>query len=106
MSNVTEDSLLVDCSPGYDGGLAQRFVLEVHDTAQHRLQANLSSGTVPSFAVKGLSAGSTFVVVVYAVNAKGRSQAVVMRTNTLPGPESQTRRGKRNGTRETLLLLS
>ena len=93
VSNQTEDSIMVECSPGYDGGLQQLFVLEVHDTGLHRIQANLSSASMPVFHVRGLSSGTTFVIVVYAANAKGRSQATVLRTNTLPGPESQTRRG-------------
>lgn len=84
---------MVECSPGYDGGLQQLFILEVHDTGLHRIQANLSSASMPVFHVRGLSSGTTFVIVVYAANAKGRSQATVLRTNTLAGPESQTRRG-------------
>lgn len=93
VSNQTEDSIMVECSPGYDGGLQQLFILEVHDTGLHRIQANLSSASMPIFHVRGLSSGTTFVIVVYAANAKGRSQATVLRTNTLMGPESQTRRG-------------
>ncbi|GBL85764.1 Nephrin [Araneus ventricosus] len=92
VTNQTEDSMIVECSPGYDGGLQQQFILEVHETALHRLQVNLSASSYPYFHVRGLPSGTHFVAVVYAANAKGRSQAVVMRTHTLPGPESQTRR--------------
>ncbi|KAF8773963.1 Hemicentin-1 like protein [Argiope bruennichi] len=92
VTNQTEDSMIVECNPGYDGGLQQQFILEVHETALHRLQVNLSASSYPYFHVKGLPSGTHFVAVVYAANAKGRSQAVVMRTHTLPGPESQTRR--------------
>ncbi|PRD36763.1 UNVERIFIED_CONTAM: hypothetical protein NCL1_07510 [Trichonephila clavipes] len=92
VTNQTEDSMIVECSPGYDGGLQQQFVLEVHETALHRLQVNLSASSYPYFQVHGIPSGTHFLAIVYAANAKGRSQAVVMRTHTLPGPESQTRR--------------
>ncbi|XP_022245074.1 nephrin-like isoform X2 [Limulus polyphemus] len=82
LQNQTEHSIELECSEGYDGGLSQHFVMEVHDTKLHKLRANLTS-LESRFYVTGLPPGTDFVVIIYAVNAKGRSHAVILRTRTL-----------------------
>ncbi|XP_076325207.1 nephrin-like isoform X2 [Tachypleus tridentatus] len=89
LQNQTEHSIELECFEGYDGGLSQHFVMEVHDTTFHKLRANLSS-TEARFYATGLPPGTNFVVIVYAVNAKGRSNAVVLRTSTLAAPLKQS----------------
>lgn len=93
MINQTEDSIRVDCVDGYDGGLVQHFIMEVRDTTQQRLRANLTNSW-PSFTARGLTPGSSFLLVIYSANAKGRSKAVVITAVTLSLPESMNRMAK------------
>lgn len=92
--NRTEDSIRIDCSSGhYDaGGLVQQFVMEVRDPEVHKLIANISN-TWPSFDAKGLPPGE-YVMLIYALNAKGKSDAVVLTAATLALPESMNRMAK------------
>jgi len=93
VTNLTEDSLKVDCQEGYDGGLQQHFILEVRDSLLQRLRANVSNAW-PAFTAKGLSPGTTYVSVVYAANSKGRSKGVVLTAMTTSMPESMNRMAK------------
>lgn len=113
-------SLVVACEPGDDGGLQQRFFLEVFQAEQGQLWANLSTATtistataaaaststsssspptsatspasssakggptVVEFTVSGLPLSSTFVLVLYAANGKGRSNYVTLSASTAP----------------------
>ncbi|VEN53707.1 unnamed protein product [Callosobruchus maculatus] len=70
--NQTSDSLSLECSEGFDGGLRQQFVMEVFDAASGRLVGNVTSRQ-PAFGVGGLDAGAGFKINVYAANRKGRS---------------------------------
>lgn len=88
--NQTEDSIRVDCVEGYDGGLLQHFIMEVRDTAIQRLRANITNSW-PSFTARGLTSGTSFLLVIYSANAKGRSKAVVITSSTLALPESMNR---------------
>lgn len=45
---------------------------------------------MPSFAVNGLEPGSTYLLTLYASNAKGRSEIVLLRATTLSQPERRT----------------
>lgn len=72
--------------------MTQHFVLEVFDAVHIGLQTNQTSYE-PNFVVKGLPPGMEFLVVVYAVNSKGRSESIAIRTTTLTTPESLTRVG-------------
>ncbi|XP_064469488.1 hemicentin-2-like [Ornithodoros turicata] len=97
VSNQTEDSFVILCSEGHHGGLRQHFVLELHDSAGGRCRANLS-GSLPAFQVTDLPAGTEFVLVVYAANAKGRSPPVLLTAGTLPAAaESLLRQGDDSG---------
>lgn len=93
--NITQHSFRVECVEGLNGGLRQYFVMEVHDTALHRLRAN-HTADIPFFLARDLPSATSFVVVVYAVNTKGRSQAVVLRVNTLHSKQADQRKGKDN----------
>ncbi|GFY75567.1 nephrin [Trichonephila inaurata madagascariensis] len=90
--NITQHSFRLECAEGSNGGLRQHFVMEVHDTQLHRLRGNHSADT-PVFVVRDLPPGTGFVVVVYAVNAKGRSQAVVLRVTTQSARQADNRKG-------------
>ncbi|XP_037515885.1 nephrin isoform X1 [Rhipicephalus sanguineus] len=92
VQNQTEESVALACSESYDGGLPQRFRLELHDTARRLLRANVSSAEAPSFVARGLPAGTGFVAAVYAYNSRGRSPPTVLVVSTLPPPVSLTRK--------------
>ncbi|CAL1288955.1 unnamed protein product, partial [Larinioides sclopetarius] len=94
LMNITQHSFRLECTEGSNGGLRQHFVMEVHDTQLHRLRANHTSDT-PVFQVRDLPPDTGFVVVVYAANAKGRSQAVVLRVNTQNNKQPDHRKGSR-----------
>ena len=89
--NQSTDGLVVACEPGDDGGLEQRFFLEVFQAEQGQLWANLSlesaassSANVVEFTVTGIPVSTTFVLVLYAANGKGRSNYVTLSANTVP----------------------
>lgn len=83
--------------PGYDGGLPQKFVLEVYHgdvdflTSSQPLY-NVSNPDEPTFALAGLEASveAGVHVAVYAVNAKGRSQPVTLSEVTYRDAEKRT----------------
>ncbi|XP_057652293.1 protein turtle homolog A-like isoform X2 [Diorhabda carinulata] len=87
--NQTSDSLNVECSEGFDGGLKQEFIMEVFDTATRKLVSNVSSRT-PLFAVSGLESGAGFDIGLYAANKKGRSQVSRLQAFTLKAAEKHT----------------
>ncbi|KAG8189767.1 hypothetical protein JTE90_017684 [Oedothorax gibbosus] len=91
VSNHTEESFVVKCQESYDGGLQQSFVLETYDS-DHIVVITNHTGPSPVFAVVDLMPGTSFVLAVYAVNSKGRSEPRILRTSTLATPESLTQR--------------
>ncbi|XP_015785668.1 kin of IRRE-like protein 3 isoform X2 [Tetranychus urticae] len=94
LANSSEDSLRVECTEGYDGGLMQHFTLEVYDSYfPVDLKANISSNW-PSFTVKGLPPGTTFTLKIYSVNSKGASLPETLVASTLAQPESANQTGK------------
>lgn len=83
--------------PGYDGGLPQKFVLEVYHgdidyLASSQPLYNVSNPDEPAFALAGLEASveAGVHVAVYAVNAKGRSQPVILSEVTYRDAEKRT----------------
>ncbi|XP_046753588.1 nephrin-like isoform X5 [Diprion similis] len=93
--NQTTDSLHVECTEGFDGGLPQEFTLEVDiETSNELAKAGSlvynSTSKVPTFSVTGLDPGTTYHIIVFASNSKGRSEPVRLRTTTLNLPERRT----------------
>lgn len=92
--NITEDSVKVECAEGYNGGLLQSFILEVFDASNEpTLRANLTSHT-PFFNLNRLQPAHSYLILIYAVNAKGKSKEMVMTASTLAMPESMNRLAK------------
>lgn len=60
---------------GFDGGSQQRFVAEVHKQRNEKLVQNISNDS-PEFFVTGLQSSVAYDIVLYAFNAKGRSQTI------------------------------
>ncbi|XP_030374861.1 uncharacterized protein LOC115624348 [Scaptodrosophila lebanonensis] len=87
--NQTSDSLEVYCIEGFDGGLRQWFFMEIYDQHNGILQANISA-KFAVLSVAGLDAGRMFRIYIYAVNARGRSDAAVVDGYTLKAAEKQT----------------
>lgn len=83
VGNQSLDSLVVKCEPGNDGGLEQSFYLEIYQSNGH-LQSNWSSSKEPIFQVAQLPVGTSFVLVLYSANSKGRSNLVTLTASTLP----------------------
>lgn len=82
MANITSASLEVSCVEGFDGGLAQLFVLQVFQVKTEKLVANLTSTLAPQFSVHSLEAGIPYELHLWARNAKGQSATVVLMTET------------------------
>ena len=54
----------------------QNFTLELRDSRSHRLILNVTSARRPVFAARGLMPSTGYIVSVFAVNKKGRSDRV------------------------------
>lgn len=95
LANQTYTSVEVKCVAGYDGGLPQQFILEVYQgdiDASKRPLYNLSTNDEPFFALSGLEASveAGIYVAVFGVNAKGRSQPVILSEVTFRDAEKRT----------------
>lgn len=90
LSNQTSSSVEVFCLPGFDGGLPQYFLLELYSSSSEVLRYNITSSTEPDFFLDNLEPDVTFRIVVFAVNAKGRSHGVVLEEVTFRDAEKRT----------------
>lgn len=96
LANQTYTSVEVKCIPGYDGGLPQKFLLEVYHgdvdfTTHKRPIYNVSTEDQPVFALMDLETSADYVhVAIYAVNSKGRSQPVIISEVTSRDAEKRT----------------
>ncbi|GIY03505.1 uncharacterized protein CEXT_549601 [Caerostris extrusa] len=88
VTNYTSDSLRVECEEGYDGGLQQKFYLEVYNEAQEYLEKNLTR-LEPVFYVQDITSSTEYILVIYAANMKGRSPSVVIKGSTEAAPRSE-----------------
>ncbi|KAJ9582202.1 hypothetical protein L9F63_003441, partial [Diploptera punctata] len=87
--NQTAESLHVECTDGFDGGLPQEFIMEVYDAVTQNLVNNVTSKT-PVFTLNGLESGLGFDISLYAANAKGRSDPVPLHAYTSKAAEKRT----------------
>lgn len=74
---------------GFDNGQSQYFVAEVIDQDTDMLVTNMTSSKL-SFKIGRLSPGKSLRMNVYAVNTRGRSEAVVFETFTLESAQKHT----------------
>ncbi|KAG0726916.1 Nephrin [Chionoecetes opilio] len=84
--NQTSEALFVSCLPGYDGGLNQRFVVQVFEDVEGiRLNIhNFTKNEDPIFTVGALRAGTEYLLSFYAENSKGKSEERKIYGFTLP----------------------
>ncbi|XP_037924795.1 synaptogenesis protein syg-2 isoform X2 [Hermetia illucens] len=101
--NQTSESLEVECSEGFDGGLRQWFIMEIFEEDTGILQANVSSRSA-NLSANDLDAGKLLKIFIYAANVKGRSEAVTLEGFTLKPAEKQT--GSLNNSFELTPILS
>lgn len=73
MLNITETAFQIVCESGFDGGLPQEFVCEILNNGTNRLLWNITNRGAPEFKVGGLEQDTTYKILVYSSNAKGRS---------------------------------
>ncbi|XP_076325080.1 protein turtle-like isoform X2 [Tachypleus tridentatus] len=92
--NRTEELILVECLEGFDGGLEQTFMMEVYTKESGALHAKVSS-PIPVFLVNGLTPGTFYRLLLYAVNRKGHSSIVTLSSSTIRPAEKLT--GERAG---------
>ncbi|XP_078038309.1 neural cell adhesion molecule 2 [Augochlora pura] len=96
------DWLIVRCFEGFDGGLPlTNYELEVyseenvyHVNTFYLNHTEKSSSLGPVFEVPGLEPGRNYRLHLYAVNAKGRSDPVVLEPVTLKGVAMYTTNGR------------
>ncbi|XP_045111963.1 hemicentin-1-like isoform X1 [Portunus trituberculatus] len=70
--NVTSHSAGIRCLSGFDGGLPQRFLLQVWEAESGLLMVNTSSSS-PVFAARPLEPGRTYKASVASYNSRGRA---------------------------------
>lgn len=91
--NLTQSWLLVKCLRGFDGGLPQEFICQVAREWNDKVISNITSKSQPEFRVTGLEARTSYAVVIYSANVKGKSKEnVLLRITTLPNVTEQSRR--------------
>ncbi|XP_074104616.1 sidestep III isoform X1 [Cotesia typhae] len=95
--NQTLESLDVECAAGYDGGLRQDFRLEAYEAQTNLLRVNISSispeAPVFRIPVADLLPANHFYLMVYAINAKGRSEVSLLEDIILRDSGKQTDTG-------------
>ncbi|KAJ2953944.1 hypothetical protein O0L34_g1581 [Tuta absoluta] len=86
---VYSDLVEVTCVAGFDGGLPQKFLLEVYSGNAKVPRVNLSSDE-PTWTVRGLEWDVRFRLVAVAVNSKGRSSPARLADVLFRDPEKRT----------------
>ncbi|XP_076325658.1 protein turtle homolog B-like isoform X2 [Tachypleus tridentatus] len=79
--NQTENQITIECMEQHNTEITDEFSLEVYSVEDNRLQANLTS-KFPRFQIRDLPEGTHFRLLVYAWNAKGKSDVVVISAHT------------------------
>ena len=78
ITNHTTSAIAVSCTPGFNGGLRQHFVMEVFETTPNNTQVLVASNwtTGSTVSVRGLLPESNYIISVKAVNDRGESSPV------------------------------
>ncbi|XP_065086587.1 hemicentin-1-like [Ochlerotatus camptorhynchus] len=91
ISNQSSDSLHIECIEGFDGGLPQMFLLELVEVPALKLVRNLSLQHPPvQFFLDNLEPGTSYRIILFAANAKGRSEPVIVDDITFKGVAKYT----------------
>nr|XP_018912191.1 PREDICTED: hemicentin-2 [Bemisia tabaci] len=84
VSNLTVSYLRVECEESFDGGLPQSFLMEVLKLPSLELQFNVSSPR-PQFDWHGADLFSSYRILLFSYNSKGRSEPVILEAVALKG---------------------
>lgn len=87
VSNETAESAIIQCKAGFDGGLPQVFHIELYSS--RGLVATAIEKDSPEFVLIGLPSGMSLIAVVFAINDRGRSNAVAFNVITKAKPRSE-----------------
>ncbi|PRD27880.1 UNVERIFIED_CONTAM: hypothetical protein NCL1_34095 [Trichonephila clavipes] len=90
VTNQTLDSLTIECQAGHNGSLPQIFHMEVYNSLAEYMADNLTRLDKPRFKVTDLSPSTSYVLVIYASNVKGRSDSVALVATTLSTTERRS----------------
>ncbi|GFT48765.1 nephrin [Trichonephila clavipes] len=102
VTNQTITSLSVSCEP-YDTLKQVTYHLEMYDMRREALLVNITSRHDPSFFVKNLPSGSSFIVALYTTTPKGKSETVALTTSTILS--SERRKEEANGNPLSVVVL-
>ncbi|KAI1278420.1 Neural cell adhesion molecule 1 [Halotydeus destructor] len=80
--NASTNQLVINCDPGYDGGLSQVFHLEVFDYRTSTLVSNVSMIDSPLFTIGNLEPDTSYLLVIYSTNTKGKSGRISLTSQT------------------------
>jgi hypothetical protein len=89
VQNSSTHSFFISCTEGFNGGLPQTFLAEVRDASTQELATNATSHSAPRFFLGGLRPGTSYRAFIFSINAKGRSEPVVLHANSIRLPEKQ-----------------
>ncbi|KAJ6637898.1 Nephrin, partial [Pseudolycoriella hygida] len=96
ITNQSPDSLQVECTEGFDGGLPQVFIMELINLSDMRLVRNLSVMHPPVlFFIDNLEPEFSYKIILFSVNAKGKSEPTIIDDVTFKGVSKFT--GYSNG---------
>ncbi|XP_069191365.1 nephrin isoform X2 [Procambarus clarkii] len=84
--NVTSHSAGISCLPGFDGGLPQKFQLQVWEIDTGRLVLN-TSGSTPVFSARPLEPDRNYRASIHAYNSRGRTSPTRLHFLTLKEAE-------------------
>ena len=91
MMNQTSESLQVECTENFDGGLPQGFLMEILELPSQRSRMNITTEKAPPhFFVEGLEPGASYRIMLFAMNAKGRSDPTILDAVTFKGVAKYT----------------
>ncbi|XP_022240215.1 nephrin-like isoform X1 [Limulus polyphemus] len=85
--NITARGFSVRCKEGYDGGLNQSFHLEVYSSLKEKVFLNMTQNRSPTFLATNLPPSTSFIIVIYASNSKGRSATIILTATTTPATQ-------------------
>lgn len=84
--NQTTDSIQIECLENFDGGLPQHFFMELLELPSLKSRFNITTFAIPpKFNIEGIEPGQSYQVNLYAENAKGKSEVVVIESVTFKG---------------------
>ncbi|XP_076366226.1 nephrin-like [Tachypleus tridentatus] len=85
--NISTRGFSVRCKEGYHGGLTQKFHLEIYSSLKERVYSNITQTISPTFRATNLPPSTSFTLVIYASNEKGKSVPVILAATTTPATQ-------------------